>query len=86
MKRQRRRPSPKPHVSPRFWSGSTHMPPASTVGRPNTSWRSHVIATRHRCDRFRRFTSDLYRLADRLAACGVTTVAMEATGLQLGLI
>jgi transposase len=30
---------------------------------------------------FPTFTSDLYRLADWLAACGVTTVAMEATGV-----
>src|SRR5436190_22140099 len=31
--------------------------------------------------RFAAFTADLVRLADWLAACGVTTVAMEATGV-----
>lgn len=30
---------------------------------------------------FRTFTADLYRLADWLTACGVTSVAMEATGV-----
>jgi transposase len=30
---------------------------------------------------FKTFTSDLYRLAEWLTACGVTTVAMEATGV-----
>jgi transposase len=30
---------------------------------------------------FRTFTDDLHRLADWLAACGVTTVAMESTGV-----
>jgi transposase len=30
---------------------------------------------------FPTFTADLYRLADWLAACGVTTVAMESTGV-----
>lgn len=30
---------------------------------------------------FKTFTSDLYRLADWLKSCGVTTVAMESTGV-----
>jgi transposase len=30
---------------------------------------------------FEAFTADLYALADWLAACGVTTVAMESTGV-----
>jgi hypothetical protein len=30
---------------------------------------------------FTTFTADLHRLADRLQACGVTTVAMESTGV-----
>ena len=30
---------------------------------------------------FQTFTVDLYALADWLAACGVTTVAMESTGI-----
>src|ERR1700688_4880388 len=30
---------------------------------------------------FQAFTGDLYRFADWLTACGVTTVAMEATGV-----
>jgi transposase len=30
---------------------------------------------------FKTFTSDLTRLADWLVACGVTSVAMEATGV-----
>ena len=31
--------------------------------------------------RFKTLTPDLYRLADWLAACGIETVAMEATGV-----
>src|SRR5437660_4728584 len=30
---------------------------------------------------FKTFTTDLHRLADWLTACGVTTVAMESTGV-----
>src|SRR5215510_7847673 len=30
---------------------------------------------------FKTFTADLHRLADWLTACGVTTVAMESTGV-----
>jgi hypothetical protein len=30
---------------------------------------------------FTTFTTDLHRLADWLAACGVTSVAMESTGV-----
>ena len=30
---------------------------------------------------FKTFTTELHRLADWLAACGVTTVAMESTGV-----
>ena len=30
---------------------------------------------------FQSFTGDLYRLADWLLACGITTVAMESTGI-----
>ncbi len=30
---------------------------------------------------FKTFTADLHRLADWLVACGITTVAMEATGV-----
>ena len=30
---------------------------------------------------FTTFTTDLHRLADWIAACGVTTVAMESTGV-----
>jgi len=46
----------------------------------------HFVAVAPGCDpqpvrRFAAFTADLIRLADWLAACGVTTVAMEATGV-----
>ena len=30
---------------------------------------------------FKTFTADLYRLADWLASCGVTSIAMESTGV-----
>ena len=46
----------------------------------------HVVAVpAHRDDKpvrtFQSFTGDLYRLADWLLACGITTVAMESTGI-----
>ena len=43
--------------------------------------RCRRIAVRRRSNRFTTFTSDLQRLADWLVACGVTSVAMEATGV-----
>ena len=47
---------------------------------------AHFVAVSPQCDpvpvrSFPTYTTDLYRLADWLVACGVTTVAMEATGV-----
>ena len=46
----------------------------------------HVVAVPpdrddHPVQSFRTFTTDLHRLADWLVACGVTTVALESTGV-----
>ena len=48
--------------------------------------RFHVVAVAATCDpepvrTFRAFTNDLHRLADWLEQVGVTTVAMESTGV-----
>jgi len=81
MKRHRRRQSPKPRVS------------ASVLERinPNAAGidcgsAEHFVAVPSDRDAtpvrsFRTFTTDLHRLADWLAACRVTSVAMEATGV-----
>jgi transposase len=81
MKRHRRRPSPKPRTSPHALErlhpdaagidcGSAEHFVAVPPDRDPTAVRS-----------FPTFTADLYRLADWLAACRVTHVAMEATGV-----
>src|SRR6266540_1253243 len=48
--------------------------------------RFHVVAVPADCDvepvrKFLSFTGDLYRLADWLASIGITTIAMESTGV-----
>lgn len=81
MKRHRRRPSPKPRTSPDVLErlhphaagidcGSAEHFVAVPPDRDATPVRS-----------FATFTGDLHRLADWLAACRVTHVAMEATGV-----
>jgi len=81
MKHHRRRRPPKPRVSPSVLErinpnaagidcGSAEHFVAVPPDRDPTPVRS-----------FQTFTGDLYRLADWLAACGVTSVAMEATGV-----
>ena len=82
MKQQpRRRPLGKARVSPSVWErinanaagidcGSAEHFVAVPPDRDPTPVRS-----------FPTFTGDLYRLADWLLACGVTSVAMEATGV-----
>ena len=57
------------------------MSPASTVARPNISSPSRPIGNPTPVQSFRTFTADLERLADWLLACGITSVAMEATGV-----
>lgn len=81
MKRHRRRQPPKPRVSPSVLDrinpnaagidcGSAEHFVAVPPDRDATPVRS-----------FQTFTTDLHRLADWLAACQVTSVAMEATGV-----
>jgi transposase len=81
MKHHRRRRPPKPRVSPSVLErinpnaagidcGSAEHFVAVPPDRDPTPVRS-----------FQTFTGDLYRLADWLAACHVTSVAMEATGV-----
>ena len=65
----------------RSWSASTRMPPASIAGRRSITSPCPPTATRPRSRSFKTFTADLHRLADWLTACGVTSVAMEATGV-----
>lgn len=81
MKRNRRRPSPKPRTSPAALErlhphaagidcGSAEHFVAVPPDRDATPVRS-----------FATFTGDLHRLAEWLTACRITHVAMEATGV-----
>ena len=81
MKRDRRRPSPKPRTSPAALDrlhphaagidcGAAEHFVAVPPDRDTTPVRS-----------FATFTGDLHRLAEWLTACRVTHVAMEATGV-----
>ena len=54
---------------------------ASTVARRNISSPSRPTGDPVPVQAFRTFTADLQRLADWLGACGITSVAMEATGV-----
>src|SRR5229473_8552989 len=81
MKRHRRRPSPKPRTSPHALE-RLH-PHAAGI---DCGAAEHFVAVPPDRDAtpvrsFATFTGDLYRLADWLTACHVTSVAMEATGV-----
>lgn len=81
MKRHRRRPSPKPRTSPAALE-RLH-PHAAGI---DCGAAEHFVAVPPDRDAtpirsFATFTNDLHRLADWLAACRVTHVAMEATGV-----
>jgi transposase len=81
MKRHRRRHAPKPRVSP---SVLDHINPHAAGIDCGSA--EHFVAVPPDRDptpvrSFPTFTPDLQRLADWLTACGVTSVAMEATGV-----
>jgi transposase len=81
MKRQRRHHAPKPRVSP---SVLDHINP--NAAGIDCGSAEHFVAVPPDRDptpvrSFATFTGDLQRLADWLTACGVTSVAMEATGV-----
>lgn len=81
MKRQRRRHSPKPRVSPSILEQIN--PNAAGI---DCGAAEHFVAVPPDRDptpvrSFATFTGDLHRLADWLTACRVTSVAMEATGV-----
>jgi transposase len=81
MKRQRRRHSPKPRVSPSVLDNIN--PHAAGI---DCGSAEHFVAVPPDRDptpvrSFATFTGDLHRLGDWLTACRVTSVAMEATGV-----
>jgi transposase len=81
MKRHRRRLSPKPRVSPSVLDRINSHAAGIDCGSAE-----HFVAVPSDRDptpvrSFQTFTTDLYRLADWLTACRVTSVAMEATGV-----
>jgi transposase len=81
MKRNRRRPSPKPRTSPAALE-RLH-PDAAGI---DCGAAEHFVAVPTDRDplsvrAFATFTGDLHRLADWLTTCRVTHVAMEATGV-----
>lgn len=80
-KRRRRRPSGTPRQSPAVLE---HINP--NAAGLDCGAAEHVVAVPPDRDpdpvqTFRTFTGDLVRLADWLLACGITHVAMEATGV-----
>lgn len=81
MKHNRRRSTGKPRVSPTVLDRIN--PNAAGI---DCGSAEHFVAVPPDRDpnpvqSFKTFTSDLLRLADWLTACGVTSVAMEATGV-----
>ena len=60
---------------------STPMPPASILVRGNIGSVCRRGADSRPVRQFGTFTADLEAMADWLQECGVTTVAMEATGV-----
>ena len=81
MKHNRRRSPGKPRVSPTVLDRIN-----PNVAGIDCGSAEHFVAVPPTRDpvpvqSFNTFTSDLLRLADWLAACGVTSVAMEATGV-----
>lgn len=81
MKRQRRRPSSKPRLSPSILE---HINPHAAGIDCGSA--EHFVAVPPDRDAtpirsFATFTGDLHRLADWLTACRVTSVAIEATGV-----
>lgn len=81
MKHNRRRSPGKPRVSPTVLDRIS-----PNVAGIDCGSAEHFVAVPPMRDpvpvqSFKTFTSDLLRLADWLAACGVTSIAMEATGV-----
>lgn len=81
MKHNRRRSPGKPRVSPSVFD---RLNP--NVAGVDCGSAEHFVAVPpdrdpHPVQPFTTFTSDLLRLADWLTTCGVTSVAMEATGV-----
>src|SRR5215471_5898113 len=81
MKDNRRRRSRKPRFSPSVLDRIN--PYAAGIDCGSTEHFVAVPPDRTPCpvQAFKTFTSDLLRLADWLTTCGVTSVAMEATGV-----
>lgn len=80
-RRPRRHPAPKPRVSPAALDRIN--PNAAGI---DCGSAEHVVAVPPDRDAtpvrtFATFTGDLYRLAEWLTACGITSVALEATGV-----
>ncbi len=81
MKDHRRRRTGKPRVSPSVLDRIN--PNAAGIDCGSAEHYVAVPPDRSPCPvhAFGTFTSDLMRLADWLVACGVTSAAMEATGV-----
>ena len=58
------------------------MPRGSIAGPKRTMSPSPLTVNATPVRSFTTFTTELHRLADWLTACGVTTVAMESTGVS----
>lgn len=81
MKHQRRHRPSKPRVSPSVLERINLNAAGSDCGSAEHDVAVPPDRDSHPVESFTTFTSDLQRLADWLTACGVTSVAMEATGV-----
>ena len=79
--RPRRLRSLRPPCSPTPSRSTTPMPRASTSAKPSTGCAVPPDRAPQPVRRFGTFTADLDALADWRIDCGVTTVAMESTGV-----
>ena len=81
MKDHRRRRAGKPRVSPSVLDRINPHAAGIDCGSAEHSVAVPPDRSPSPVQSFKTFTSDLLRLADWLVACGVTSVAMEATGV-----
>ena len=81
MKRQRRRPLPKPRLSPHALERLHPNAAGIDCGSAEHYVAVPIDRDSNPVQSFTTFTGDLHRLADWLVACRVTHVAMEATGV-----
>ena len=81
MKQAQRRQGRSRRPAPACWSASTRMPLASIAGPRSITWPSPPTGTRSRCARSRPSPRTCTASPTGSVACGVSSVAMESTGV-----